>query len=115
MIITGKAAEKAKEILADEGKENWGIRIYVAGESCCGPSYGLNLQEEQMPDDEIVEKDGLKIYMDKQTSESLAERELDYFTGDEGEGFIFNGGVSSCSPGGSCGTGGSCGSGNSCG
>ena len=58
MTITDKAAEKAKAILADEGKANWGIRIYVAGESCCGPSFGLNLQEVQMPEDEIVESIG---------------------------------------------------------
>jgi Fe-S cluster assembly iron-binding protein IscA len=56
MTITDKAAEKAKAILADEGKANWGIRIYVAGESCCGPSFGLN--SVQMPEDEIVEKTG---------------------------------------------------------
>jgi iron-sulfur cluster assembly accessory protein len=107
MTVTEKAAEKAKVILADEGKANWGIRIYVAGESCCGPSYGLNLQEAQMPEDEIIEKNGLKIFMDKGTSESLADKELDFYTGEEGEGFIFTGGVSSCSPGGSCGSGGS--------
>lgn len=113
MTITDKAAEKAKAILAVEGKDNWGIKIYVAGESCCGPSYGLNFQETQMPDDEIVEKNGVTVYMDKQTSETLLERELDYYMGADGEGFIFTGGVSSCGTGGSsCGTGSSsCGSG----
>jgi len=108
MTITDKAAEKAKAILADEGKANWGIRIYVAGESCCGPSFGLNLQEVQMPEDEIVEKNGVKIFIDKETAKSLDGRELDFYTGEEGEGFIFTGGVSSCGTGG-----GSCGSGSS--
>lgn len=106
MTITDKAAEKVKTILADEGKANWGIRIFVAGESCCGPSYGLDLQEEQMPDDEVVQKNGLKVFMDKQTLETLTGRQFDYYIGEEGEGFIFTGGVSSCSPGGvsACGT-----------
>ena len=63
MTITDKAVEKAKAILAGEGKEAWGIKIYVAGESCCGPSYGLNLQEEKMPEDEVVEKNGLKVFV----------------------------------------------------
>ncbi len=105
MTITEKAAEKAKAILAGEGKVNWGIKIFVAGESCCGPSYGLDLQEEEMPEDEVVEKNGLKIYMDKQTLETLTGRELDYYVGQEGEGFIFTGGVSACSSSGcdSCG------------
>lgn len=105
MTITEKAAEKAKAILAGEGKENWGIKIFVAGQGCCGPSYGLDLQEVQMPEDEVVEKDGLKVYMDKETLETLTGRELDYYVGQEGEGFIFKGGVSACSSSGceSCG------------
>jgi iron-sulfur cluster assembly accessory protein len=114
MTITDKAAEMAKTILAGEGKDTWGIRIYVAGESCCGPSYGLDLQEQHTPDDEVIEKNGVKIFVDKQTMDSLAGKELDYYAGAEGEGFIFTGGVSSCgSGGGSCGSGGasSCGSG----
>ncbi len=105
MTITEKAAEKAKAILEVEGKDNWGIRIFVAGESCCGPSYGLDLQEEQMLDDEVVEKNGLKVFMDKQTLETLTGRQFDYYVGEEGEGFIFTGGVSVCGAGGSaCGT-----------
>jgi iron-sulfur cluster insertion protein len=111
MTISDKAAEKAKAILAGEGKAEWGIKIFVAGESCCGPSYGLDLQEQQMPDDHIIEKDGLKIYMDQNTLNTLTDKELDYFVGDEGEGFIFTGGVSSCGSASSgCGSGG-CGTG----
>jgi len=105
MTITEKAAEKAKAILEVEGKDDWGIRIFVAGESCCGPSYGLDLQEEQRPDDEVIEKNGLKVFMDKQTLETLTGRQFDYYVGEEGEGFIFTGGVSACGAGGSaCGT-----------
>jgi iron-sulfur cluster assembly accessory protein len=105
MTITEKAAEKAKAILEVEGKDDWGIRIFVAGESCCGPSYGLDLQEEQRPDDEIVEKNGLKVFMDKQTLGTLTGRQFDYYVGEDGEGFIFTGGVSACGAGGSaCGT-----------
>jgi iron-sulfur cluster assembly accessory protein len=106
MTITDKAEEKVMAILAHEGKENWGIRIFVAGESCCGPSYGLDLQEEQMSDDEVIEKNGLKVFMDKQTLETLTGRQFDYYIGEDGEGFIFTGGVSACGTGGSaCGAG----------
>ncbi len=31
ITITDVAADKAKEILKQEGKEDWGLRIYVAG------------------------------------------------------------------------------------
>lgn len=96
MIITDKAAEKALAILTGEGKAEWGLRIFVAGQSCCGPSYGLDMQETQLPDDEVVEKNGLKVFIDKYTLATLAGRELDYYVGEEGEGFIFTGGVPAC-------------------
>jgi Fe-S cluster assembly iron-binding protein IscA len=72
------------------------------------------LQEEQMPNEEVIEKNGLRVFMDRETLETLAGKQLDYYAGYEGEGFIFTGGVSTCSTGGSsCGTGSSgC---NSCG
>jgi len=108
MTISDKAAEKALAILTGEGRANWGLRIFVAGESCCGPSYGLDMQEEQNPDDEVVEKNGLKVFIDRYTMSTLAGRELDYYIGQEGEGFIFTGGVSACGAGSSaCGSGGS--------
>jgi iron-sulfur cluster assembly accessory protein len=107
MTISDKAAEKAKALLVDEGKAEWGIRVYIAGESCCGPSYGLNLQEGQMPNDEVIEKNGLRVFVDRHILESLTGMELDYYTDEEREGFILTGGISSC---GSCSSGGdSCG------
>jgi iron-sulfur cluster assembly accessory protein len=99
LTITDKAAEKAMAILAIEGKSKWGIKIYNAGESCCGPSYGLDLQEEQLPGDEVIEKNGLKVFVDKKVSETLSGMQLDYYIDEEREGFIFTGSIPSCGSG----------------
>ena len=99
LTISDKAAEKAKAILTTEGKNNWGIRIYVAEQGCCGPAYGLNLQEEQLPKDEVIEKNGLKVFMDKQISETLSGMQLDYHADEETEGFVFTGSAPSCGSG----------------
>jgi len=99
MTITDNAAEKAKKILASEGKVNWGIKIYAAGTGCCGPSYGLDLQEEKMPDDEVVENNGLKVFVDKDLYKTLSGMKLDYYADENMEGFVFTGGVSACSSG----------------
>ncbi len=106
VTITDKAAEKAKAILAAEGKESWGLRIYNAGGGCCGPSYGLDLDEKPMADDEVIEKDGLKVFVDKNTMTTLTGMQLDYHENGEQEGFTLSGGAApSCSSGGcsSCG------------
>jgi iron-sulfur cluster assembly accessory protein len=99
LTITDKAAEKAMAVLAIEGKDNWGIKIYVTGTGCCGPSYGLDLQEDQMPNDEIVEKNGLRVFVDKDLYKILSGMKLDYYADGNVEGFIFTGSAPSCSLG----------------
>lgn len=115
VTITDKAAAKAVSILAAEGKADWGLRIYNAGGGCCGPSYGLDIDEKPLADDDVVEKAGLKVFVDKTTMEALKGMQLDYLEDGEREGFVINGGADP-----SCGSGGgaapSCGSGcKSCG
>jgi iron-sulfur cluster assembly accessory protein len=112
--ITEIAAQKAKEILAAEGKASWGLRVYKAGESCCGPSYGLDINEHPLQTDDVLVKDGLKVFVDKDLMTGLAGMALDYYQDSEREGFIMTGGIPSCGAdaGPSCGSGG-CGS--SCG
>lgn len=100
ITITDKAAEKAKEILVAEGKDGWGLRVYNAGGGCCGPSYGLDLDEKAAAEDEVVEKNGLKVFVDKGTFSGLAGMQLDYIQDGDREGFVLSGGAaSSCSSG----------------
>ena len=112
--ITDKAAEKAKLVLAEEDKAEWGLMVYNAGGGCCGPSFGLDIDEKSSAEDEVFEKDGLKVFVDKSCLTSLNEMSLDYYDDGEKTGFILSGGEAP-----SCGSGGqasSCGSGcSSCG
>lgn len=100
--ISETAAVKAKEILKSEGKEGWGLRVFVHGSGCCGPSYGLDLDEKASEGDETVENHGLKVFMNKETSESLCNKEIDYVKTEQGEGFVINGGNEAPSCGSGC-------------
>ncbi|OGW28381.1 MAG: hypothetical protein A2X59_02575 [Nitrospirae bacterium GWC2_42_7] len=99
--VTDIAAEKAKEILKAEGKEGWGLRIFVHGSGCCGPSYGMDINEKASEGDETVEKNGLKVFVDKEAFTSLSNKEVDFIKNEQGEGFVINGNEppSSCSSG----------------
>lgn len=101
ITVTDLAVEKAKEILAAEGKAEWGLRIYTASGGCCGPSYGMDIDEKPAEGDEIVEKDGLKIFLDKSTYEMLDGTELDFIDDGERRGFVLTGVPAA---GGNCGT-----------
>jgi iron-sulfur cluster assembly protein len=100
--ISDSAAEKAKEILKAEGKESWGLRVFIHGSGCCGPSYGMDLEEAPGSGDETVEKNGLKVFVDKETLTSLSDKEIDYVKTPEGEGFVINGGSEAPSCGSGC-------------
>ena len=111
--VTDAAAEKAKEILEAEGKAGWGLRIFVAGSSCCGPSYGMDLDENAKDGDETVEQAGLKVFADKDAFEKLKGMQVDFVVDGEQQGFVIKdpnppapGAAPSCGSGG-CGT--SCG------
>jgi iron-sulfur cluster assembly accessory protein len=106
LTITDTAADKAKEILTAEGKANWGIRLYVEGGGCCS-SYGLDLAETATDNDEVVEKNGLKVFIDKGTMQSVEGLVMDFIDDGERQGFVLTGGPSSCGTGNdsSCGCG----------
>ncbi|MBI5102556.1 MAG: iron-sulfur cluster assembly accessory protein [Nitrospirae bacterium] len=101
--ISDKAAEKALEILKSEGKEGWGLRVFTqGGGGCCGPSFGLDIDEKASEGDQTVEKNGLKVFVGADAAEGLADKEIDYIVTDRGEGFVINGGADAAS---SCGSG----------
>lgn len=100
ITITDVAAEKAKEILKAEGKADWGLRIYMAEGGCCGPSFGMDIDEKPAESDDIFEKNGLKVFVDKNTSQKLEGMGVDFIDEGERQGFVLTGGkASSCSSG----------------
>ncbi len=99
LTITDRAVDKAKEILLAEGKDSWGIRIYCAGESCCGPSYGLDINEAPKVGDEVISRDGLKLFVERVAFEKLSGMQLDYYEDMERAGFMITGLAPSCGSG----------------
>src|SRR5918999_1279490 len=86
--LTEKATLKVKGIL-DQEKENipqGGLRIYVQGGGCSGFSYGMVL-DEPTDDDQIFEKDGIKVIIDPMSMRYLEGAEVDYKEDLMGGGF----------------------------
>lgn len=100
--ISDSAAEKAKEILKSEGKEGWGLRVFVHGSGCCGPSFGMDINENPSEGDQTVEKNGLKVFVEEQAFANLSGKEIDYVRSPEGEGFVITGGPAAPSCGSGC-------------
>ncbi|NOZ26390.1 MAG: iron-sulfur cluster assembly accessory protein [Nitrospirae bacterium] len=98
VTITSQAADKAKEFLAKEGKDGWGLRLSLYGGGC-SPSYGLDIAENPEAGDEVVEQNGLRVFVDKDASAALSGMEIDYVDDGSVQGFVLRGGEQpSCGP-----------------
>jgi iron-sulfur cluster assembly accessory protein len=90
VTLSDSAAEKTREILSVEGKADWGVRFYIAGSSCCGPSYGIDIVENPVDGDDVIEKNGVKFFIEKSASEKLDGMEINFIDEGERQGFVIN-------------------------
>lgn len=66
------------------------LRIGVMPGGCSGFNYSMNFDTQISDSDEVVEKDGFKVVIDRQSVMWLRGVTLDYYEGIEGSGFKFN-------------------------
>ncbi|PYN63469.1 MAG: iron-sulfur cluster assembly accessory protein [Candidatus Rokuibacteriota bacterium] len=79
VTVTETAAKKISELRLEEGKPEWGLRVRVVGGGCSGMSYELGWEDQQGPDDNVVEAhQGIKVYVDKLSVPYLEGSEIDY-------------------------------------
>ncbi len=87
ITITTNSISKIKELLKREGKVGYGLRINVIPGGCAGQSYGMRFDKKIADNDEVIEKDGVKVIIDKDSFEILKGSKVDYIEGLEGSGF----------------------------
>jgi len=89
--VTDRAIKEFKKIIAESNANGSGIRVFASGGGCCGPSFGLDISEKGNEGDKLVEKDGLKIYIDPTVSDILADATIDYIDYGPRKGFTILG------------------------
>lgn len=104
ITISEQAANKIKEILKAEGVPSHGLRVMASEGGCCGPSFEIMIDEKMGDGDTLVEKNGAKVFVDKNTAKALEGAEIGFVSDEQGEGFAltFPNGMPD---GGSCGCG----------
>jgi len=78
VVLTIKAAEKLKSILAAEGKPDAGLRVDIVPGGCEGSSYGLELADAAAPQDEVFEQHGVKLFVGKADLAAIHGSKIDY-------------------------------------
>ena len=117
--LTDAAVETVKNLLVQKEVPNHGLRVFVSGGGCSGMQYGMALEAEPRPYDHVIEKSGVKVFVDPTSMMYLSNATIDYEDSIMGGGFKIDNpnAVSSCGCGSSFKTEGGPGaeSGGSCG
>ena len=90
ITLTATAADKVKELLAQRGTPECGLRIGVRGGGCSGNSYFMEFCETGGPSDDTLETHGVRLIVDLKSMVLLGGTEIDYQEGLMGAGFKFN-------------------------
>lgn len=89
--VTEAAADEIKKFLATEEDlpESAGLRVRVVPGGCSGFQYSLNIEEESRPGDNVIDKYGIKLFVDMFSVQYLNGITVDYTSNMMGSGFTF--------------------------
>jgi iron-sulfur cluster assembly accessory protein len=90
LSLSDAAATKLRELTKEEANPNIGLRVYVYSGGCSGFRYGMMLEDQPTPEDNILEVNGTKVYVDGQSIPLLKGSEIDYVDTLMGAGFTVN-------------------------
>ncbi|MBI1969228.1 iron-sulfur cluster assembly accessory protein [Candidatus Woesearchaeota archaeon] len=85
--VTNAAVVKFKDLMQKEGKPGFGLRLNVLPGGCSGFTYDLSFEQRPTKEDMVMEKDGLKIFIDKDVMEFLQGVKIDFVDSLQGSGF----------------------------
>jgi iron-sulfur cluster assembly protein len=89
MSMTEAAAERVKAIVGNGGPDAKGIRVGIKKGGCAGMEYTINLVMEANAKDDLIERDGAKVWIEPSAVLYLLGTELGFETTTLRSGFIF--------------------------
>ena len=89
--VTDSAVAEIKKFIASEEDlpETAGLRVRVVPGGCSGFQYSLNIEEESKSGDFVLDKQGVKLFVDMFSAQYLNGILIDHTTNMMGSGFTF--------------------------
>ena len=87
--ISNSASERIREIISKANEDAIGLRIAVKSGGCAGYSYDMDYVSEINPTDEIVEHEGVKVFVDQAAIMFLLGSTMDFKKDKFKSGFTF--------------------------
>jgi iron-sulfur cluster assembly accessory protein len=88
--LTDAAALKLAELTKEETNPEIGLRVYVYSGGCSGYRYGMMLEDQPTPEDNVLQANGVRVYIDNNSVPLIRGSEIDYVDTLMGAGFTVN-------------------------
>jgi iron-sulfur cluster assembly protein len=99
--LTDTAVNAIREAISGSEGPVDGLRIMVEAGGCAGYKYMMGLVSDHAPEDVVVEKGGIRVFVDPKSAPLLQGATIDFSVSLDGSGFTFSNpnATSSCSCG----------------
>ena len=88
--LTEAAAEKVKELLAEEGRPDIALRVAVQPGGCSGLRYAMYLDDQVAEGDIVDEQFGVRVVVDRMSAPYLSQATIDFVDTLEASGFTID-------------------------
>lgn len=89
IILTDSAVKQLQTLIGEQEDQTKGLRIFVESGGCAGMQYGMTL-DHAAEQDEVAERDGVKVIIDPESAVFLNGSTIDYADDLAGSGFRIN-------------------------
>ena len=90
LTLTEKAANKVRQMIKKESKENYGLRLGIVAGGCSGYMYSIGLEKEAKADDLVIEDKGIKVFINPESVPFMKGSIVDYREALQNSGFKIN-------------------------
>lgn len=90
VTLTESAANRIKEMMAQENEQDSFLRVGIKGGGCTGLSYGMGFDTEVNDGDEQFESNGIKMIVDADSAPALKGTVIDFKQNMMGGGFTID-------------------------
>jgi iron-sulfur cluster assembly protein len=90
MTMTDAAAERVREIVENSSEDAMGIRVGIKKGGCAGMEYTIGLVTEPNAKDDLIERDGAKVWVEPAAVLYLLGTQMDFEVSTLRTGFTFN-------------------------
>ena len=90
IALSENAAEKVKELLVQEGRDDIALRVAVQPGGCSGLRYAMYLDDQITDKDVAEEQHGVRLVVDKMSAPYVSDATIDFVDTLEASGFTID-------------------------